>query len=389
VPSRCDNAAAKAFKACSQAQVDAWKVEWEPEEKHRPFEGNLLMRLNESAFHGEQSWKVFYFGKGKPLSVTGNGGSSGGSGGASIYYLTHDGEKAGIQAALGYLEIAVPGDVAQLTFDKPAGTAAVERVTASGTKVSVSLNKNHLSVNVPFDRLLDVRALDGEGRALRQESSGGSNERAYCRFWGTPKKVVLTVADKQLKRRIPIDLTRPGVDMKAYESFKKNIVAMAKAAKTLESAKGGIGEGGRGYHQDDTLAGFYYLLDADGKPARFIDVAVAHSDPAGATRYGYQVKPYNGYYFTVAKGLEKAGQRIPYKRQGSKQEMKWEKGTFSYDGLEEAPAMIAVPVDKQGATVIMSWSSPRCRFLEGGTLEYVPDGAFPEGWMDVSGLSFP
>jgi hypothetical protein len=279
VPSRCDNSAAKAFNACSQAQVDAWKVEWQPVEKGDPFEGILVVRLNESEYRGEQVWKVFYFGKGKPLSVTGNGGWTGGVRGSEIYYSAHDGEKAGIQAAYGYLEVTVPGDVAQLTFDRPVGTSDVVRTTALGTKASVAFNKNHLRVSMPQERLLDIQVFDGEGRRLKEGGSDWIKEGRTYQYWGQPKKVVLTVADKQLKRRIPIDLTRPGIDMKAYELFKKNIVAMAKAAKTLEVAKGGIGAGGRAYSEDDTLAGFYYLLAADGKPARFIDVAVASRRP--------------------------------------------------------------------------------------------------------------
>jgi len=159
------------------------------------------------------------------------------------------------------------------------------------------------------------------------------------------------------------------------------------AAKTMESIRTAIEASGGDFTHDDTLAGYYYLLNASGQPAKFIDIAIANSDPAGQTRYGYQVKPYNGYYFALAKGEEINGKQVPYRTRDKQEELKWEKGSFLIAPLAETPSFItivATPADVKGATIIKSWrTSYLCRFLSGAPLEYVRDDVSTKGWTDL------
>ena len=133
---------------------------------------------------------------------------------------------------------------------------------------------------------------------------------------------------------------------------------------------------------DDTLAGAYYLFDRHGAPAALIDQAIAHADPAGAERYGYELTPYKGYYFTLAKGTIEDGETTDYGRDEKQLDLRWEKGSFPFARWDDAPAVVAIPADGEGAFIMYSWGNPMIKFMKADSLDHIPTGAWPEGWID-------
>ncbi len=378
---RYDHEPVPSFKEYRAADLAGWKCIWD-EDEGEEFDGDLMVQIKEDSFKGEYDWKVLYFGKDAPLAVKGNGGWNGGFSGAGsrINYYAQDGEEAGIHAALGQLKLTVPAKMEVLKFNKATDGAPLAVTTPAGTNITVTFNKNHVTVTGPESQMLSTQAFDASGEALKDGGASWMGEGRTVKYWGQPTRVVIHFADEQLKHAINVSLTRDGVDAAAFAAFKGHVKAAAGAAETLKLINDARSKG-RMNVNDDTLAGDYYLLNKEEKPSKLIDRAIANSDPAGAKRYGYTVKPYKGYYFTVAKGTSKDGKDTAYERLDGESELKWEGGTLSMKPLGGRAAIIAIPADTKGASLTYSsWGHASFRFMGDKKIEYIPDGAWPKGW---------
>ena len=378
---RYDYTPVPSFKEYRAADLAGWKCIWD-EDEGEEFDGDLMVQIKEDSFKGEYDWKVLYFGKDAPLAVKGNGGWNGGFSGAGsrINYYAQDGEEAGIHAALGQLKLTVPAKMEVLKFNKATDGAPLAVTTPAGTNITVTFNKNHVTVTGPESQMLSTQAFDASGEALKDGGASWMGEGRTVKYWGQPTRVVIHFADEQLKHAINVSLTRDGVDAAAFAAFKGHVKAAAGAAETLKLINDARSKG-RMNVNDDTLAGDYYLLNKEEKPSKLIDRAIANSDPAGAKRYGYTVKPYKGYYFTVAKGTSKDGKDTAYERLDGESELKWEGGTLSMKPLGGRAAIIAIPADTKGASLTYSsWGHASFRFMGDKKIEYIPDGAWPKGW---------
>jgi hypothetical protein len=116
---------------------------------------------------------------------------------------------------------------------------------------------------------------------------------------------------------------------------------------------------------------------------RLINQLVAHSDPAGVDRFGYKLKPYKGYYFTVLAGTESNGVKEDYKRQAKEKNYTWEKGTFTTLPLVQSPDVAAIPEDKTQPTFFLQWNQVYMKQLNGEKLKYLPRDYYNGGWVEA------
>ncbi len=116
---------------------------------------------------------------------------------------------------------------------------------------------------------------------------------------------------------------------------------------------------------------------------KLIGPEIAHSDPAGQKRFGYKVKPYKGYFFTVLFGVETNGVKNGYKRRSKKSNFSWQNGTIITAALTRHPDLVAVPVDQNQPTFFLQWGQVFMKPLNGERLEYLPDGYYNKGWEEA------
>jgi len=192
----------------------------------------------------------------------------------------------------------------------------------------------------------------------------------------------MDVSTKTLAELIPFDFRQRPLDEKAYQAFKltiKNQRDVVKMIKTIDRAR----RKDRSYYGDD-LAGLYYLYHSkQKKPMRLISQEIAHSDPAGQDRFGYQVRPYKGYYFTVLSGVETNGVKKDYSRRSKESRFSWQKGSITTTSLTRHPGLVAIPEDKSQPTFFLQWGQVFMKPLNGKRLKFLPDGYYNKGWVEA------
>ena len=114
-----------------------------------------------------------------------------------------------------------------------------------------------------------------------------------------------------------------------------------------------------------------------------VSQAIAHSDPAGQQRFGYQAAPYKGYYFTVLSGVESSGVNRDYNRRSKKSRFTWQKGTITTRSFTRHPDLVAIPADESKPTFFLQWGQVFMKPLNGEKLTHLPDGYFNKGWVEA------
>ena len=114
-----------------------------------------------------------------------------------------------------------------------------------------------------------------------------------------------------------------------------------------------------------------------------IDQKVAQSDPAGQKRFGYTLKPYKGYYFTVLSGIESGGTKSDYMRMPKQRAYTWKKGTFKTTPFLQPPDLVAIPTDKSQPTFFMQFDQVFMKQLNGDKLTYLPEDYYSTGWVEA------
>jgi len=134
----------------------------------------------------------------------------------------------------------------------------------------------------------------------------------------------------------------------------------------------------------DDIAGLYYVYDRKNKkPMKLIERKIAHSDPIGQKRFGYALKPYKGYYFTILAGTESNGVQKEYPKQSKKKQFAWDKGTFQTIPYIQTPDMIVMPVDKSQPTFFLQWNQVYMKQLNGSVLKHLPQDYYSQGWVEA------
>lgn len=223
-------------------------------------------------------------------------------------------------------------------------------------------------------QVLTVQAFDQAGRRLKKanRTSSGNNRRGL-HFWGQPAKVKATCSLGTANVMVPfsIELKEGGL-AKVADARKKADQFEELLAELIGIQK----ETGR---FGNLLAASYYSSDHAGNPTAKIPLEVANADPVGAEIFGYQPKPYKGYF------LKKVPSDYEAKREHKPVRYKWSGGSFQADSY--TGQLLAVPAEKGQPAVLVTWSKDA--FVNYGDVsgfEVAPSSnrnLEKEGWMKV------
>jgi hypothetical protein len=204
--------------------------------------------------------------------------------------------------------------------------------------------------------ILDVQAYDAAGRQLKPGTRRTSRNASYGYFfWGLPARTTVTYAKTNLALTAPFEIElKPG-----------GLAAIPEAKKNVEPFEAFVGEleeiAVNSQHIGDLLSASYYAHDG-GRQLENIPTEVAHSDPAGAELFGYEVKPYKGYHIT----------RVPQatKNDKVKTDRTWSGGTFSA-GAYGSGFLLAIPVSSKDPAILSLWSAVYINYNDCSRLEEV------------------
>jgi hypothetical protein len=270
-----------------------------------------------------------------------------------------------------------------LSFVKKSDDKTIVQKLPSGKPVKVSFNKNEITLDAGKAEIIQSMAFDAKGRRLRKDSytgTRGNQKKIY--FWGLPATFAIDVATQKIKKTIQFDHQQRPVDEASYTQFKKNIENHREIVKTLKQIARARRKGRTQYGDD--IAGIFYLYDRkQQKPMKLIDQKIAHSDPAGQERFGYDLEPYKGYYFTVLSGVESAGAKNDYARIPKKQAFTWKNGSIQTTPFLQPPDLVAIPRDEAQPTFFIQFDQVYMKQLNGTKLTYLPEDYYGKGWVEA------
>ena len=376
---RYDRRPVTTYVNITEDELSDLKVNWR-EAGAMTWTDSLNVTLPKGPFSGDIRWEVHFFGKDKPVYLSGNSFK----GTRDISYGLPNGELQKAHAAFGKIRMDISSKIQRLTFEKNSDTKSI--VLLSGTKVSAYFNKNEITYNAGKSDVIQTIAFDSEGRRLKKASytgSKGNQKKIY--FWGLPAKFVIDVPAQKIEKTINFDIKQRPLDKASYAEFKKEIENQRVIVNTLKQIAKARRKDRTKYGDD--LAGLYYLYDRKKKkPITLINQKVAHSDPAGRERFGYTLKPFKGYYFTLLSGVESGDTKHDYRRMPKQQTFRWKKGTIKTSTFLQPPDLVAIPDDETQPTFFIQFNQVFMKQLNGSKLTYLPEDYYNQGWVEAKFL---
>jgi hypothetical protein len=344
---------------------------------------SLNVTLPKGPFSGDIQWEVHFFGEKQPVYLSGNSFYSP----RVISYGLPNGELQNAHAAFGKIRMDISSKIQRLTFAKKTdGKNMVQKLPASKQVIKVSFNQNEITFDAGKSDIIQTIAFDSKSRRLKQASytgNKGSQKKIY--FWGLPAKFVIDVATQKIRKIIEFDMKQRPLNEARYTQFKKEIDIQREIVNTLKDISRARRKDRTKYGDD--LAGLFYLYDRKKKkPLKLIGQMVAHSDPAGRERFGYKLKPYKGYYFSVLSGVESGGATHNYQRMPKQQTFRWKKGSFKSSAFLQPPDLVAIPKDETQPTFFIQFNQVFMKQLNGNTLSYLPEDYYNQGWVEAKFL---
>jgi len=353
-------------------------VTW-TEEQQDGWSDRLSIRLPKGPFSGNAAWEVHFFGKNNPLVLAGNSVQSE----QEVSYNLDKGLLNQAGAAFGKVQLNLNSDITRMVFLKKEGMQSEIQKLPSGDEIWVVFNQNEITYSTGNAEVIQTAAYDARNNRLKEDpyTRSKANKRIGY-FWGVPEKFTIDVSTTTLKKLIPFEIKLRPLDEKSYLAYRQLVENQHEVVKTIKSIDRAR-RSDRTYYGDD-LAGLYYLYDPKKQsPMRLISQDVAQSDPAGQKRFGYNVKPYKGYYFTVLAGIETNGVKKGYNRRLKKSSFTWQNGTITTTALTRHPDLVAIPADDSQPTFFLQWGQVLMKSLNGEKLEYLPDGYYNKGWVEA------
>jgi predicted Zn finger-like uncharacterized protein len=350
----------------TEGQADSWN-------------DGLSVKLPQGPFSGHAVWEVHFFGRNKPQLFNGNSARST----TALRFTLEKGKLTQASAAFGKVQLSLHTDISRRVFAPQNGSQPAAQILSSGDAVSVEFNQNEITYSAGQADVIQTIAYDARGKRLKQDPytrNKGGKRAIY--FWGVPAKFEMDVTSKAIEKLIPFDIRQRPLDETAYQAFKLAIHNQREVVKTIKAIDRARRKD-RSYYGDD-LAGLHYLYNGNqSAPMNLISRQIAHSDPAGQARFGYQVRPYKGYYFTVLSGVESNGVKKDYNRRSKQSRFSWQKGTIATTPLTRHPDLAAIPEDQSQPTFFLQWGQVFMKSLNGEKLAYLPDGYYNKGWVEA------
>ncbi|MGD1968220.1 MAG: zinc-ribbon domain-containing protein [Desulfobacterales bacterium] len=378
---RYDHRPMQTFVNYTENELSDLNVEWR-EAGGMMWTDSLSVTLPRGPFSGDIRWEVHFFGEREPIYLSGSSFHSP----AGFSYGLSNGELINANAAFGRVQMELASAIERITFDKQAdGKTSVQRLP-SDHAIKINFNQNEITLDAGKLDIIQSVAFDAEGLQLRKDGYAGikgNQQKLY--FWGLPTRFVIDVATAKIKKTIDFDVRQRTVDEKRYTHYKQDVANHREIVKTLKQIAKARREARTQYGDD--LAGLFYLYDRKKKkPMALVNQKVAHSDPAGQKRFGYTLKPYKGYHFTVLSGIESGGTQNDYMRLPKQRTYTWKKGSFTSAPFLQPPDLVAIPTDKTQPTFFMQFDQIFMKTLNGDKLSYLPEDYYSTGWMEAKFL---
>jgi predicted Zn finger-like uncharacterized protein len=378
VPVRYERGATLNYANYDEQELDNLQVEW-TEGDERSWNDRLSVTLPKNPSSVSAFWEVHFFGKDKPLFLSGDPDANGT--GVSLNF--DRGRLKEANAVFGKVQMSVSKGIKRLTFDKKTDGAPMEQTLSSGAKVVVAFNKNEVAYTVNKAEVIQTMAYNAAGKRLRMGNYvKRENDRQFRYFWGQPATFVMDAASEKIHKLISFEIVKRPVNEAVYQAYKKEVQNYREIVNTLKEIDRVRNRAY--YHYGEDIAGLYYLYDRNNEPLQLIERAIAHSDPAGQARFGYTLKPYKGYYFTVSLGTEANGVQKRYQRQSKEKKFTWQGGTFSVLPFRQRPDLVAIPEDKSQPTYSLMWEQIYMKEFGGSRQVYLPENVFNSDWAKAS-----
>jgi predicted Zn finger-like uncharacterized protein len=343
---------------------------------------SLSVTLPRGPFSGDIRWEAHFFGEREPIYLSGSSFHSP----AGFSYGLSNGELKNANAAFGRVQMELASAIERITFDKQAdGKTSVQQLP-SGHTVKIAFNQNEIKLDAGKLDIIQSVAFDAQGLQLRKDGyTGIKGNQKKLYFWGLPTRFVIDVATAKINKTIDFDVRQRTVDEKRYTQYKLDVANHREIVKTLKQIAKARRKARTQYGDD--LAGLFYLYDRKKKkPLALVNQKVAHSDPAGQKRFGYTLKPYKGYYFTVLSGIESGGTQNDYMRLPKQRTYTWKKGSFTSAPFLQPPDLVAIPTDKTQPTFFTQFDQILMKTLNGDKLTYLPEDYYSTGWVEAKFL---
>ena len=375
---RYDHRPMQTFVNYTENELDGLAVEWK-EAGGMMWTDSLRVTLPRGPFSGDIRWEVHFFGEREPLYLSGSSFNSP----AGFSYGLPNGELKNANAAFGKVQIQLASVIERFTFDKQDGGKTGVQKLPSGQAIKISFSQNEITLDAGKADVIQSMAFDAQGLQLRKDGyTGIKGNQKKLYFWGLPARFVIDVATAKIDKTINFDVRQRTVDEARYTKFKQDITNHRDIVMTLKQIARARRKDRTKYGDD--LAGLFYLYARKKKnPMALIDQKVAHSDPAGQKRFGYTLKPYKGYYFTVLSGVESGGAQNAYMRLPKQRVYTWKKGSIKTAPFLPPPDLVAIPKDESQPTFFMQFDQVFMKQLKGTKLTYLPEDYYSTGWVEA------
>ena len=375
---RYDHRPMHTFANYTEEELEGLDVVWR-EAGGMTWTDSLHVTLPRGPFSGNIRWEVHFFGEREPIYISGNSFHSP----AGFSYGLANGELKNANAAFGKVQMELASVIQRFTFDKQADGKTGVQKTPFDQPIKVSFNQNEITLDAGKANIIQSTAFDAEGLQLRKDGyTGIKGNQKKLYFWGLPARVVIDVATEKINKTINFDVRQRMVDETRYTKFKQDIATYRDIVKTLKQIARSRRKDRTKYGDD--LAGLFYLYERKKKkPMALIDQKVAHSDPAGQKRFGYTLKPYKGYYFSVLSGIESGGAQNDYMRIPRQRAFTWKKGSIKTKPFLQAPDLVAIPKDGSQPTFFIQFDQVFMKQLNGTKLTYLPEDYYSTGWVEA------
>ena len=324
----------------------------------QPHESNgrvgLGWKVSNGFLQGHAKWMVNAFGKNGPISFKGYPSTT------TDGMLTYLGQAPEDEVLLWWGEVQLSSsanilggevlDGKEISFQLPNG------------EVHASIDRNALILKTPSStslRTLNTQAYDAEGLPLEQATSSSrttNNRRTqHILFWGQVKRVDLQIQVGELKKTFPFELALGEVDPNLRKDYEARLKSEGEILKALSKANRALRYSGGA---NLCAADLRYALNSNGNPMGLLSEEMAQSDPKGAELYGYDVKPWNGYYITTSDGFLISDKTTPHQLRDETSLIITTKGSRKVDILAAQASIIAIPVDKKTAMLTFRYDDP-------------------------------
>ncbi|RKX46123.1 MAG: hypothetical protein DRP64_03675 [Verrucomicrobia bacterium] len=226
----------------------------------------------------------------------------------------------------------------------------------------------------PEGKVLDAQAFHSNGRRLKKDNrTSRKNSKTGYFFWGNPSRVSVVYASSKESVVVPFEIELKEGGLGAIPAAREKIQAFDETLALVKEIKRKTHR-----HYGNLLSASYYACNSNKEPIARIPPEVAQSDPIGAAVFGYELKPFKGYYFRKILTDRDA------KKESKKSSHAWAGGEF--EATSDSGLLLATPVDEKNPAILLRWNDVYVNYRDCSKLETIPSkpsDLAAAGWIKV------